>query len=287
MTPRYHPPNPDLQQSPGRLASHTPNTRHESVVSTSSSSHQFVVGAGRKPLEPRLSRGKCLASALASILSLVTILAVLALCRTSQRRLDSGGAVRRSLSDTEDDREQSEIVEQCLDLEQELGLPVAASAYGEEASEATSRIVAMLYDSAAAFEQMRVLGLQKRQDGAHSPPPKLPRLHQAGPPALYSQGSFGSFWPQSGGGLVESVVGALDADAWVTDDSELVFGEGEQQRHMAKPEEVPGLQRKVSSSQSYPLALYEGDSKPSAALSLGKPNSAEPGLSPKGWIDGS
>ncbi|CDJ30856.1 LOW QUALITY PROTEIN: uncharacterized protein EMH_0061830, partial [Eimeria mitis] len=58
--------------------------------------------------------------------------------------------MRRRLSDTDDDRERSDILEQCLDLEEELGHPLAASERVDESNEVKARLVDMLPTSGGA-----------------------------------------------------------------------------------------------------------------------------------------
>ncbi|CDJ32598.1 uncharacterized protein EMH_0076270 [Eimeria mitis] len=177
--------------------------------------------------------------------------------RNCQRRLNSGAAVQRSLSDAEDEQERSEILEHCLDLEQEFGVQPAVSEYVEEASEAKSRLAAMLYDSAATFERMRAVGPQMLQDEAQPPPPKLPRLNESSPSTSHSEASFRAFWQRGSGAAVGGVVSALDPDAWTPEDPTVGVGGGAQQSQTAKLEELLGIQWGVSTSPVGPSAVYE------------------------------
>ncbi|CDJ27967.1 uncharacterized protein EMH_0036440 [Eimeria mitis] len=227
------------------------------------------------------NRNKFLVWAVASILSLVTVSTLLALCRTSQRRLNSGAAVQRRLSDTEDAHDRSDLLEQCLDLEQELGLHPAVSEYVEEASEAKSRLVAMLYDSAVNFERMRAVAPQMLQDEAQPPPPKIPRLNESSPSTSHSGASFGAFWQRRSFAAVGGVVSALDPDAWLPGDS------GAQQSQTAKLEDLLGLQWDTSAPPVGPSAVYKGKAAdiPPAASLFGRAHSGVNALVPGAWLD--
>ncbi|CDI85375.1 hypothetical protein, conserved [Eimeria praecox] len=80
--------------------------------------------AVRFRLKSKLRRGprqvSLLTVALVSIVSLVAIAARIALCYSYQNRAKNTGLLKRNLSDVGDEKELSEILEQCVDLEEEL-----------------------------------------------------------------------------------------------------------------------------------------------------------------------
>lgn len=227
-----------------------------------------------------------LAGAVASIVALATILALLAMCRSSQRGLKSAAVVQRNLSGTEDGQRLSDILEQCLDLEEEHGLRQATAAYGDEASKIKTRLVAMLYQWAADFEQMRDIGAQGLQDEAQMPPLKMPRLNEPLPSTSHPQASGKALGQDSSRAeLGNAVGGSSGAGAWVATDAQLVFSEGEQQLHMAKLSNEPSLQWGISASRALSLTVHEEDEAARPPVSGGGANSDLEALMPEAWLE--
>ncbi|CDJ49856.1 hypothetical protein, conserved [Eimeria brunetti] len=186
-----------------------------------------------------------------------------------------------------DEEEQSDIVEQCLDLEEALGLGVGGSKRDEEASDAKARLAEMLYDSAAIFERKRVFAAQRLQDDPILSAPKIPRLDVPWPSTPHPQESIGAFWQSPSGAAIGYEAGAVDADAWAREDSELVFDGNEEQRRFAKLDRLPGLQPELSEFMSRSSALYRAEdyAKAPASLSAGRARSNEDAGSPDAWLD--
>lgn len=88
--------------------------------------------------------------ALISIVSLMAVASWIALCYTHRNRTNTAGLVKRSLSDLGDEEELSEILEQCVELEAELGISGTALSTSEEGVN-----VSAIYESAAEFEEAR------------------------------------------------------------------------------------------------------------------------------------
>ncbi|CDJ53359.1 hypothetical protein EBH_0056410 [Eimeria brunetti] len=288
MIRSYHPLDEHREHLLAALASNSPNTSFQSIYPVSSSHPRQVIDArGSKILQRAPDQGKTLRGALVSVVSLVLILALLAECRRSQERLNSGAAVRRNLSDREDEEERSYIVEQCLALEEALGVRVGASGHGEDASEGQARLVEMLYESAAAFERDRLLAPQGLQDETHIPPHKIARYDEPWPSTSHSQASVGSFWRYSSGVAMGDGVSAFDADAWAREESGLFSGGDEEQRHVTKLYETPGLQQDLSAFWKHVAAFREADAsfQLPASLSVGRAGSGEDAMTVDAWVN--
>ncbi|CDJ31859.1 uncharacterized protein EMH_0070410 [Eimeria mitis] len=272
MARRYDPVDED---KPGSLATLTPQSSPSLFELTAASSppdsRQLKVDAVRELPKPGQHRGKFLVGALASIVSLVAVLALLALCRSSQKKLNSGGAAQRNLSDMEDEENISSIIEQCLDLEEELGLRPAASPPTDEAGEGKAKLLAMLYESSATFEQMRVIASQKREGDLHPPPPKIPRLTESWASDPHSQRPAGAFLSHPSGMAVGGAASALDADAWVEEESGLVSVEAVDKSYTTNQEGKPGETR-IS---------------PPSSFAFGEGHSGDDATTPEAWLDDS
>ncbi|CDI75089.1 hypothetical protein EPH_0004190 [Eimeria praecox] len=290
MTERYRVVGADPQQQSAVLVFHTPNKALQgSAAASPPYSRQLTVRRGRKLVQRGPHQGKPLVGAVASIVSLVTILTLLALCRTMQRRFSSTAAISRSLSGTEDDQLRSEILEQCLDLEEEHGVGQAAASYAESRRETRARLVAMLYQSAADFEQMRDSNAQGLQEEAQMlPPRKMPRLNEPLPSTSHPQAPDNALGPGSSRAIMSNAVGgASGADARVTTDSAAAIGDGEQQLPMPKLSNELGLQGDVSASGLRSPAFLElgASARPPTSLSVLGVNRGEDVLSPEAWLD--
>ncbi|CDI82594.1 hypothetical protein EAH_00067050, partial [Eimeria acervulina] len=93
---------------------------------------------------------------LASIVSLVTILTLVAVCHVPNKRETHGGLTRRDLSGHE--AELSGILDQCLELTEELGIPQTNEVFGGRNLEVDparriAQLATMLSDSAIRFQQ--------------------------------------------------------------------------------------------------------------------------------------
>ncbi|CDJ28848.1 LOW QUALITY PROTEIN: uncharacterized protein EMH_0044530 [Eimeria mitis] len=284
MTQTHHPVEADQQRQSFISASRLANTAFQAVGPVSPAhSRQLGRGRGHNILRRRgPHRGKFLAGAVASIVSLVTVLALLALCRSSQRRFDSRAAARRRLSDTDDESERSNILEQCLDLEEELGRRPTAPEHADDAREAKDRLAAMLYESSAAFEGRRVHASRGLRGEVKFPPYKVPRLSEQWASPQYPQFPVGAFWPHSTEGAMGSAADTLDAGAWDPVYSELVFGGYGEQQHLSQLDEVPGLQQEASGFTTRPPGAAAG-LIPSS--SVGGAHRREAALTPEGWLD--
>ncbi|CDI88031.1 hypothetical protein, conserved [Eimeria praecox] len=289
MTGRFHPLDLDLQQPAAVLVPHPRNVAFQNIVAVSPLySRQATLQRGQKLVVQRgPHRRKVLVGAVASILSLATILAVLAVCRTIQRRVNSAAAVRRNLSGIEDDETRSDILEKCLDMEEERGLGPATSDHSEDANEAKARLVAMLHESAADFERMRALTSQGFQRAVQLPPRKIPRLNEPWTPMPQPQASVGALWPDRSRLGMGSAAEAFDADAWATTNAELDFVEGGQRRHITKLNEELELQENVSASRAHSSSSYvaDADAKPPVTLPVWEVPSGEVALTPQVWLD--
>ncbi|CDJ53360.1 hypothetical protein, conserved [Eimeria brunetti] len=286
MTQSYNPVALNRQQSPATLVSHTPKTEHAFRVSPFYS-QQLNVGCGRKSVKRGPLCSKFLVGAVASIASFVTILTLLTVCRTTKRRLNTGAAAQRNLSDAEDEKERSDILEQCLDLEGELGLRLVASEPSAGAREAESRLTAMLYESTADFQRKQGLASQNWQDEVQLSPHKIPRFDDSWPSTLQPQTSVGAFWQYSRRLEMGHVAGAFGAGAWLGGDSDVVFSANRKQGRVSEPDEKPNIQRDIPALRSRSSALYEGEvsARPLASLSVGRTNIDGDAMSPDAWLD--
>ncbi|CDJ36289.1 uncharacterized protein EMH_0075710 [Eimeria mitis] len=145
----------------------------------------------------------------------------------------------------------------------------------------------MLYESASTFEGMRVIASQKPEHEAHPPPPKIPRLSESWASDPHSQISAGAFLSHPSGLAMGGAATALDADAWVEDESGLGFGEGEHLWFATDQEGVAEYQHGVSASRGPPLPLSEEEtfSRPSTHFSPGSADSGDYGVMPDAWLD--
>ncbi|CDJ30174.1 uncharacterized protein EMH_0055930 [Eimeria mitis] len=268
MTRKYHPIDVDSKESLAIFTSHAPPTSFERVEYVSpSNTRQPKAKDGHKLLRRGKHRSKFLVGALASIVSVVAILALLALCRTSQRRLNFGGSVRRNLSDTEDEDRMSRIIDQCLDLEEELGLGPAASPPNHRKS---CKLRSDRYLESKGRSAMRFIASRGLEGEARPPPPKIPRLNESWVSSPHPQMSAGAFPSHPSGMAIGSAVSALDADAWVEEESELMLGEGGHQWYTTK-EDTPGPEL----------------SRPLVSFSLGRAHSGDYAMMPDAWLEDS
>ncbi|CDJ38773.1 hypothetical protein, conserved [Eimeria tenella] len=122
-----------------------------------------IVAPGDGQLLGRLQRrlrqrrpGGCLhfPATLASVISLVVILAWLALCKGSQTMRNSSGPVQRSLAEV-DNAELSALLDQCVEMEEDLGILTYAPSMTGEPANSKARLVMMLHESAEAFTRSR------------------------------------------------------------------------------------------------------------------------------------
>ncbi|CDI75088.1 hypothetical protein EPH_0004180 [Eimeria praecox] len=291
MTGRYHSADADPQQSPALLGLHMPKSPFQSVATASPpQASDPMVKRERKFVQRGPHRGKILVKAVASIVSLASALALLAVCLTIQRRLNPAGAVRRSLSDADDDPAPSDILEQCLDLEAERGQVQVLYEQDEGASEAKARLVAMLHEAAADFERKRDHHAysQGLQDEVHLPPPKVPRRSETLPFMPHRQASDEAVRRASSMAVMDNAVSAFDADAWVATHLGLALGEGEQQQHISNPRGEPWLQWHVSAPQLDWPASVQGDEGawPPLPLPVGGGKRSDDALAPEAWLHG-
>ncbi|CDI75087.1 hypothetical protein, conserved [Eimeria praecox] len=118
--------------------------------------HNGLRGTGTHKAQPRRPSRRHLGElVLASVISLVMTLALLALCHTPYKRDSLAGMTRRGLSWRE--AELSVILDECLELREELGISQRISAFDEnlegDPAARIARLAAMLSDSAAMFQQ--------------------------------------------------------------------------------------------------------------------------------------
>ncbi|CDJ67616.1 hypothetical protein, conserved [Eimeria necatrix] len=100
--------------------------------------------------------GDCLhfPATLASVISVVVILTWLALCKGSQTMRNSSGPVQRSLAEV-DNAELSALLDQCVEMEEDLGILTYAPSMSGEPANNKARLAMMLHESAEAFTRSR------------------------------------------------------------------------------------------------------------------------------------
>ncbi|CDJ64002.1 hypothetical protein, conserved [Eimeria necatrix] len=108
-------------------------------------------GLGVRPKQPR--RSLSLTAILASVASLVTVLAWLGSCYVRRNRAIGVGPTRRNLSELRNENNLSDILEECVSLEEELGISHDAPKLEEEEATTKARYFSMLHESAEAFER--------------------------------------------------------------------------------------------------------------------------------------
>ncbi|CDI76576.1 hypothetical protein EAH_00057110 [Eimeria acervulina] len=197
--------------------------------------------------------------ALISIVSLMAVASWIALCYTHRNRTNTAGLVKRSLSDLGDQEELSEILEQCVELEAELGISgTALSTSGEGVN------VSAIYESAAKFEEARGMQHQMVKGDAswllHGFGSFAESLSQAtylsGIDQHMAEGSLrGRRWNHSYGGAVSSA-GMQNAPYSATGEFPSVFPPlTQEQGHVPLTEEHQQLQ---ASPMGVPLPYGDG-----------------------------
>ncbi|CDI83028.1 hypothetical protein EAH_00032290, partial [Eimeria acervulina] len=281
MTQIHLPADADLQDSLATLYPHN--------LTTTLPPHplKHAVSRGREVLQRGPRRTKFLVGAVVCIVSLVTLVALLAVCRSIQRRVSHGAATPRNLSDTAEDQERSGILDQCLDLEAEHGIWGAGFEDSGDATEAKARLVSMLQVSSAAFEHMQILTSQGSQDEAHSPLSKFPRLDESWQSTSHPGVSAGRFGSDRSGGEVGSASDHFSADAWRADPAWPAFGEEGQQGLAAGASGMQGPQWNVSESRTSSSGIYEQEviTNQGAFSSVGSATSSEDPRNPAAWLD--
>ncbi|CDJ26954.1 LOW QUALITY PROTEIN: uncharacterized protein EMH_0098980 [Eimeria mitis] len=88
---------------------------------------------------------------------------------------------------------------------------------------------------------------------------------------------------------IGGAVSALDADAWVEEESELVFGEGDHQWYTTGQEETPAPQHGGSTTlwRHPPFAEGETFIRPSSLFSFGRAHGGYDATRPDAWLGGS
>ncbi|CDI81649.1 hypothetical protein EAH_00062480 [Eimeria acervulina] len=278
MAQMYHQADADLQKSSAILYSQNPTTILPPHL------RQLTVRRGRKVLQRGPHRGKFLVRAVVCIVSLVTLVALLAVCRSIQRRLNPGAATPRNLAGAEEDQGRSGILEQCLDLEADHGIWGAGFEEGGDATEAKARLADFLQKSADAFEQVQIFVSQGFKGDSHSP---AFRLDESWQPTSHPSVFAGGFGSDSSGVAAGSGLDALSAAAWLTNGLGSVLGEGGQQEHAAGASGMRGHQWEVSASVGSLSAFDEGEvaAGPGAFLSVGSTASSEYAQNPLGWVN--
>ncbi|CDI83029.1 hypothetical protein, conserved [Eimeria acervulina] len=147
--------------------------------------------------------------ALISIVSLMAVASLIALCYTHHNRTNTAGLVKRSLSDLGDEEELSVILEQCVELEEELGFSGTALFTSEQGVD-----VSLIYNSAANFEEARAIQHQMvtwdESLHLHGLGSFVESLSQetdwsGSAPHMADGSSGGPHWNRSSGGAVSSV----------------------------------------------------------------------------------
>ncbi|CDJ54250.1 hypothetical protein, conserved [Eimeria brunetti] len=82
-------------------------------------------------------------------------------------------------------------------------------------------------------------------------------------------------------------VSAFDADAWAREESGLFSGGDEEQRHVTKLYEMPGLQQDLSAFWKHVAAFSEAEASVGqpASLSVGRAGSGEDGMAADAWVN--
>ncbi|CDJ59465.1 hypothetical protein EMWEY_00057590, partial [Eimeria maxima] len=286
MAKSHHPVDLGLQQLPAFLVSHNPQIVLQSGGSASSPHlPQRAVVRVRNLLRGGAYRDRRLAGAVVSVISLVVVLALLAVCRTVQKKLEFGAAPGRNLSDADDDQERSNILEECLDFEEEHGLGKASHKTVEDANKGTERLVAMMYESAADFERKRALTSAGLQGEELLRPAKVARLNEPSSSTYHQLTPVEVFESDISGVALGQPADPLDADAWETTYPEFGFDEGKQQQHLPKPTGVSWFKQ---GAPPFPVSwpsTYEAKASGShsASVSIGNERSAD-ALVPDSWL---
>ncbi|CDJ31796.1 uncharacterized protein EMH_0069820 [Eimeria mitis] len=136
---------------------------------------------------------------------------------------------------------------------------------------------------------MKGIAVQKREGEVHPPPPKIPRLSESWASDAHSQMSAGAYPPHPSEMAVGGAASALDADAWVEEESELVSVEAVDKLYTTNQEGKPGPQHDVSTTlwRHTPLSVGETHISPPSSFAFGRAHSGDDTTTPEAWLVGS